>query len=86
LVAKGFTQTCGVDYLEIFAPVAKMNNVRVILSLGTNYNRSLFQFDVKNVLLHGELEEETILKKCLPGYNEHIVSNIVCKLKRAYKV
>lgn len=41
LVAKGFTQTYGVDYLETFAPVAKMNTVRVILSLAANHDWDL---------------------------------------------
>jgi len=37
-MAKGFTQTYGVDYLEAFAPVAKMNTVKVILSLAANHD------------------------------------------------
>ncbi|CAJ2657372.1 unnamed protein product [Trifolium pratense] len=82
LVAKGFTQTYGIDYSETFAPVAKMNTVRVILSLAANYNWNLQQFDVKNAFLHGELEEE-IYMDVPPGYREDIATNTVCKLKKA---
>ncbi|WVY99969.1 hypothetical protein V8G54_026039 [Vigna mungo] len=82
LVAKGFTQTYGVDYLETFAPVAKMNTVRVILSLAANYGWNLEQFDVKNAFLHGDLEEE-IYMEIPPGYGRDVVTNTVCKLKKA---
>ena len=41
LVAKGYTQTYGVDYLETFSLIAKMNIVRVLLSLAANYNWDL---------------------------------------------
>ena len=41
LVAKGYTQTYGVDYQETFAPIAKMNTVRILLSLATHYNWQL---------------------------------------------
>ena len=58
LVAKGFTKTYEIDYSETFAPVAKMNTIRVILSLATNYGWELQQFDVKNAFLHGKLEEK----------------------------
>ena len=57
-VAKGFTQTYGIDYLETFSPVAKLNTIRVLISLATNMDWLLYQFDVKNAFLHGDLEEE----------------------------
>ena len=57
LVAKGYTQTYGIDYIETFAHVAKINTVRVLLSLVVNLDWPLQQFDVKNVFLHGELSE-----------------------------
>ena len=81
LVAKGYTQTYGVDYQETFAPVAKMNTVRVLLSLAANYSWPLQQFDVKNAFLHGILEEE-IYMQVPPGYGSSLETNKVCRLKK----
>lgn len=61
LVAKGFTQTFGIDYSETFAPVAKLNTIRVLLSLNVNLNWLLQQLDVKNAFLNWDLEEEVYM-------------------------
>ena len=57
-MAKGYTQTLGIDYQETFSPVAKLNTIRVLLSLTINMNWPLQQFDVKNAFLYGDMEEE----------------------------
>ncbi|CAL2271851.1 unnamed protein product [Prunus armeniaca] len=81
LVAKGYTQTYGRDYEETFAPVAKLNTVRVLLSLAANLDWSLHQFDVKNAFLHGELTEEVYID-IPPGYNT-TQTGTVCRLRKA---
>ncbi|CAL2248054.1 unnamed protein product [Prunus armeniaca] len=80
-VVKGHIQTFGVDYEETFAPVAKLNTVRVLLSLTYNLDRPLHQFDVKNVFLHGELTKHVYMD-ISPEYNT-TQTRIVCKLRKA---
>lgn len=58
LVAKGFTQTYVIDYEEASAPVAKMKSVRLqLFSIAANRDWPLFQLNVKNAFLNGDLQE-----------------------------
>jgi len=82
LVAKRYTQIYGIDYLETFAPVAKMNTMSVLLFLAANLGWKLQQFDVKNAFLHGLLEEE-IYMEVPPRFGPKKGENVVCKLKMA---
>ncbi|KAK8946894.1 hypothetical protein KSP39_PZI006799 [Platanthera zijinensis] len=82
LVAKGYAQTQGVDYQETFAPVAKMNTIRVILSLAALRDWLLFQLDVKNVFLHGTLNEEVYMVPP-PGFHSSADQRLVCRLRRS---
>lgn len=47
-MVKGFTQTFGIDYLETFAPIAKMITIQVLLSYAVNLGWDLQQLDVKS--------------------------------------
>lgn len=82
LVAKGFTQTYGVDYQETFAPVAKINSIRILLSLAAKYNWPLHQLDVKNAFLNGDLEEKVFMR-LPPGFEQVFGRDKVLRLLKS---
>ncbi|MCO5570785.1 hypothetical protein L7F22_024513 [Adiantum nelumboides] len=61
-VAKGYAHTYGIDYEEIFALVAKMATVRVVIAVAVAKVWMLHQMDVKNAFLHGDLQEEVYME------------------------
>jgi hypothetical protein len=81
LVAKGFTQTEGIDFFETYNPVAKLTSVRFLVSLAAACNWYLFQLDVDNAFLHGDLDEEVYMKPP-PGLQlPH--PKMVCKIQKS---
>jgi hypothetical protein len=67
LVAKGYAQTYGIDYEETYSPIAKMTIVRTTITMAAIKGWSLHQMDIKNVFLHGDLQEEVYMEQPL-GY------------------
>lgn len=80
LVIKGCAQRPGIDFHETYAPVAKLTSVRIFLCLANQQNMTVFQLDVKNAFLNGDLKEEIYMWPpeglALKDYSK------VCKLKR----
>ncbi|KAL0359323.1 UNVERIFIED_CONTAM: Retrovirus-related Pol polyprotein from transposon RE1 [Sesamum angustifolium] len=82
LVARGFSQSYGLDYEETFSPVANMVTVRSIFSLAANKNWKIWQLDVKNAFLYGELDREVLMEQP-PGFVSEEFPTHVCLLKKA---
>ncbi|GAB2303795.1 hypothetical protein Dimus_038963 [Dionaea muscipula] len=82
LVARGFSQKYGLDYDETFSPVAKITTVRVLMALAASNSWKLWQMDVKNAFLHGELDREIYMEQP-QGFESKVHPNHVCKLKKA---
>nr|GEX82845.1 hypothetical protein [Tanacetum cinerariifolium] len=64
LVAQGHTQEEGIDYEEVFAPVARIEAIRLFLAYGSFMGFPVYQIDVKSVFLYGTIEEEVYV--CQP--------------------
>jgi hypothetical protein len=80
LVAKGFHQVHGIDYDETFAPVAKMDSIRLTLSIVATKGWEVHQMDMKNAFLHGDLSEEIYMEQPQGFMHD---SSLVCQLKKS---
>lgn len=63
LVAKGYVQRQGIDYEEVFAPVARLETVRLVLALAANRSWEVHHLDVKTAFLNGELIEDVYVSQ-----------------------
>ncbi|GKE05899.1 retrovirus-related pol polyprotein from transposon TNT 1-94, partial [Tanacetum coccineum] len=63
LVAKGYRQEKGIDFEESFAPVARLEDVRMFIAYAAHKNITIFQMDVKTAFLNGPLEEEVYVSQ-----------------------
>lgn len=63
LVEKGYVQQQGIDYIEVFAPVARMDTIRLIVALVAQKEWTLYQLDVESVFLFGEINEKVYVEQ-----------------------
>ena len=82
LVVKGYAQCHGIDYDEVFAPVARMEAVRLLLALAAHEGWEVHHMDVKTAFLNGDLQEEVFVEQA-PGFTQPGQEHKVFKLHKA---
>lgn len=82
LVVQGYNQEEGIDYDESFAPVARMEAIRMLIAFASHMEFKLYQMDVKSAFLNGYLQEEVYVKQP-PGFEDHDHPTHVFKLDKA---
>ena len=80
LVAKGYTQIFGLDYGDTFSPVAKMASIRLFIAMAALQQWPLYQLDVKNAFLNGDLQEEIYMEQPPRFVAQGESSEMVCRL------
>jgi hypothetical protein len=63
LVAKGYSQVEGLDFNETFAPVARLESIRMLLAYATYHGFKLYQMDINNAFLNGPIKEEVFVEQ-----------------------
>ena len=82
LVVRGFLQKKGLDYTEVFAPVARIEIIRAVVALANGRKWPMFQMDVKSAFLNGPLEEEVYVSQP-PGFENKGDEDKVYRLRKA---
>jgi hypothetical protein len=81
LVAQGYTQVEGLDFDETFAPVARLEAIRILLAYACSLNIKLYQMDVKSAFLNGKISELVYFEQP-PGFEDPTKPNHVYKLSK----
>lgn len=79
IVAKGYVQKKGVDFDEVFAPVTRIETIRLLLALAAKGNWEVHHLDVKTAFLNGEIKEEVFVKQP-EGFVKHGKEHLVYRL------
>ncbi|GJU28152.1 E-beta-farnesene synthase [Tanacetum coccineum] len=82
LVAQGHTQEEGIDYDEVFAPVARIEAIRIFLAYASYMGFTVYQMDVKSAFLYGQIEEEVYVCQP-PGFEDPDHPDKVYKVVKA---
>lgn len=82
IVAKGYVQRQGIDYDEVFAPVARLDTIRLILAMAAQRRWQVHHLDVKSAFLNGDLKEEVYVAQP-PGFINKNQEHKVYRLKKA---
>ncbi|GJY83133.1 putative ribonuclease H-like domain-containing protein, partial [Tanacetum coccineum] len=82
LVAQGYTQEEGIDYDEVFAPVARIEAIRLFLAYASFMGFIVYQMDVKSAFLYGTIEEEVYVCQP-PGFEDSQFPDEVYKVEKA---
>jgi hypothetical protein len=82
LVAKGYSQVKGLDFDETYAPVARLESIRILLAYDTYHGFKLYQMDVKSAFLNGPIKEEVYVEQP-SGFEDSDYPNHVYKLSKA---
>jgi hypothetical protein len=82
LVAKGYSQLESLYFDETYAPVARLESIRILLAYATYHGFKLYQMDVKSAFLNGPIKEEICVEQP-PGFGDSEYPNHVYKLSKA---
>ena len=78
---KGYAQVAGLDFEKTFAPVARLESIRILLAYSAHHSFRLFQMDVKRAFLNGSIKEEVYVEQP-PGFEDERYPDHVCKLSK----